>query len=380
MRILYVNNCSRLYGAENSLMQLVGGLDRRQFEPLATIPGPGPLADTLARAGVPVLYAPMVRPRLTRNPFSLARLAAATLASVLVIARQVRRRGAALVHANSTSVLPTAGAAAALAGVPCVWHVRGLRFRRPLMRPYAALADAAVAVSHDVLRASGLRPGVRPELHVVHNAIDADAFARQARPGSIRAELGVASGEPLLAVVAQLVPWKGHRRFLRALALVRRQWPHAVAVLAGDASLACSPRYADELQEMADSLGLGRAVRFLGYRGDVAGVMADADVLVVPSDAEPFGRVALEAMAVGTPVVAVGRGGLPEVVQDGVTGGLTRDLSPEALADAIGRMLSDPEARAAMGRAGYRRVRDVFGLEDHVERICRIYRRLLPAR
>ena len=57
-----------------------------------------------------------------------------------------------------------------------------------------------------------------------------------------------------------------------------------------------------------------------------------------------------------------------------------RDLSPEALADAIGRMLSDPQSRAAMGRAGYRRVRDVFGLKDHVERICRIYRRLLAGR
>jgi glycosyltransferase involved in cell wall biosynthesis len=121
-------------------------------------------------------------------------------------------------------------------------------------------------------------------------------------------------------------------------------------------------------------------VRFLGFRSDVASIMADADVLVIASDAEPFGRVALEAMAVGTPVVGTGFGGLPEVVQDGVTGLLTRDLSPGTLADAIGRLLSEPGARAAMGRAGARRVRDAFGLPAHVERVCALYNRLLAGR
>jgi glycosyltransferase involved in cell wall biosynthesis len=379
-RILYVNNSCRVYGAENSLLQLVGGLDRRRFEPLVVLPGAGPLDDALARAGVPVLHAPMVRPRRSLDPLVLGRLGAATLASAWAIARHARRSGAALVHANTVSAMPAAGLGAALAGLPCVWHLRSLRYVPALIPLYAGMSHAVIAVSHDVLRAGRLRPGSHTEVHVVHNGIDADAFARMAHPGRLRAELRLAPGRPLLALVAQMVPWKGHVRFLHALAQLRREWPDAVAAVAGDASLARSPVCEAELHALADSLGLSEAVRFLGFRSDAADVMADADVLVVPSDAEPFGRVALEAMAVGTPVVATGFGGLSEVVQDGVTGLLTHDLAPEALADAAGRLLADAQARAAMGRAGARRVREVFGLARHVQGICAVYRRLLAGR
>lgn len=378
-RILYVSAAGRIGGAENSLLQLVRGLDRCEFAPVVALPGLGPLADALERLGVPAFYAPLIRPRRTLNPVRLALMGGGTALGALCLAREARRRSVSVIHALNTAAQPAAGLAAAAAGLPCVWHLRDLRCLRVVTRGLARFAHAAIAVSDAVAKASAIGPGWGPQVTVVPNGIDADAFAARARPGRLRGELGLRPEDPLLVVVAQMVPWKGHRDFLHAMALVRSRHPQATAALAGDDLFGEDPGYLSELRRLAASLGLERVVRFLGYRTDVPTLVADADLLVIPSEAEPFGRVALEAMALGTPVVGRGAGGLPEVVEHGVTGRLTRGPSVEELAGLITDLLSDPEGRCAMGEAGYRRVRERFDLARHVERICAVYRRL-PAR
>ncbi|NLW50494.1 MAG: glycosyltransferase [Candidatus Brocadiaceae bacterium] len=379
-RVLYVNGSCRLYGAEGSLLQLLGGLDRGRWEPLAAVPAAGPLARALERARVPVVRVPMPLLRRRPHPAALAWTAGRVAAAAVAIARYVRRRGVSLVHVNTMGAMPAAGLAAALAGVPCVWHLRDLRGVRRAVHVCAGLADAVIAVSRAVAREAALPAGARPAMHVIHNAIDADAFARQARPGRTRAELGVAEGDPLVAFVAQMAPWKGYERLFRALCILRERRLPLTAAVAGDASLARNAAYGLRLHALAADLGLEGTVRFLGFRTDVASLLADADVLAVASEAEPFGRVVLEAMAVGTPVVATGFGGVAEVVEDGRTGVLVRDLSAESLADALERVLSDDRARAAMGRAGARRVRADFGLAEHVRRVCGVYDEVLRAR
>jgi glycosyltransferase involved in cell wall biosynthesis len=381
-RILHVSNVSRISGAENSLLQLLQGTDRREFEPLAALPGPGPLAEELARLAVPAFYAPLARPRRTLNPVRLASLAGRTAAASLVLARESRRHGVCLIHAHTTAAFRAAGPAARMAGVPCVWHVRDIRRLSSLDRRLGRFANAAIAVSEAVLKESGLSQCRGLDLRVIPNGIDADAFESRARRGMFRQELGLGPEDPLLLVAAQMVPWKGHRDFLRAVASVRGRHHRTVAALAGDDLFGDYPRYVPELRRLAASLGLEQAVRFLGYRTDVPTLMADADILVIPSDAEPFGRVALEAMAVGTPVVGRWTGGLPEVIADGVTGRLARSLeadAAEALGQVISDLLSDPEARAAMGKAGRTRVRELFGLERHAAEVCAVYRHVLGA-
>jgi len=379
-RILHVSNVSRISGAENSLLQLLQGTDRREFEPLAALPGPGPLAQELAVLGVPAFYAPLVRPRRTLNPVRLASLAVRTAAAAFALAGETRRQGVCLIHAHTTAAFRAAGPAARMAGVPCVWHVRDIKRLSPLDRRLGRFAKAAIAVSNAVLKASGVSRCRGLDVRVVPNGIDADAFESRARRGMFRRELGLGPDDPLLLVAAQMVPWKGHRDFLRAVASVRRSYPRVVAAVAGDDLFGDHPGYVSELRRLAASLGLEPAVRFLGYRTDIPTLMADADLLVIPSDAEPFGRVALEAMAVGTPVVGRCAGGLPEVVEDGVTGRLARSVetgAAEAMAQLISDLLSDPEARAAMGKAGRARVRELFSLERHAAEVCAVYRHAL---
>jgi glycosyltransferase involved in cell wall biosynthesis len=377
-RILHVSSAGRIGGAERSLLQLLAGLDPDRYESHVALPGPGPLEQELRSLGVPVHCAPLVRLRRTAWPGRLAAQAVRTAASAICLARLAVRLDVRLIHAQDTSALPAAGPAARLAGVPCLWHVRDLRPGAPLTRLLAPLCDGAVCVSRAVRDATGLA-GVGRPVWTVPNAIAADAFAGLARPGEARRELGLPPQTPVALVAAQMVPWKGHRRFLAAMALLRRTCP-AVALLAGDDLFGDHPGYVAELRRLAERLGIAGAVRFLGHRRDVPTLMADADVVVVPSDAEPFGRVVLEAMALGRPVVGLARGGLPEVVQDGVTGRLVRGDSAEDLARAMAELLTDAATRERMGTAGRRLVRERFDLPAHAARISEVYGRLTRRR
>ncbi len=377
-RILYVSAADRIAGAENSLLQLVAGLDRDEFEPLVALPGPGPLADALAGLDVPAIHAPLFRPGRTLNPFRVLSMASRLATAAACLVDVAAGEDVDLIHAQNTAAMLPVSRAARRVGVPCLWHLRDLGGWPGLVRLAAPGAHAAVAVSHAVAdRWRDYLAGL--DVQVVHNGIDADGFAACAQPGRLRAELGIAPDAPLFVAAGQLVPWKGHRDFLHAAARVRGEFPSATAVIAGDDLFGDHPRYVRGLHRLARKLGLGEAVRFLGYRTDVPDLMADADVLVVPSDAEPFGRVALEAMALGTPVVGRRTGGLPEVVEDGVTGLLTDAPGAEGLAAAVCELLRDPERARTMGQAGRRRVREHFGLAAHAAAISAIYRPLLTS-
>jgi glycosyltransferase involved in cell wall biosynthesis len=256
--------------------------------------------------------------------------------------------------------------------------VRDIRRASRVDALLAATADRVVAASECVLKASGATD--RVEARVIPNGLDADAFAAGATRGAFRHELVLGPDSVLVLMAAQMVPWKGHRRLLRAVARVREEHPLVVAAIAGADMFGDHPGYADELAAMASELGIARSVRFVGYRRDMPTLMADADVVVVPSDAEPFGRVALEAMALERPVVGLKRGGLPEVVEDGVTGLLVDDDSPVALAEAISRLVADAPLRISLGRAGGRRVRERFAADAHAAQIAAVYEELLRRR
>ena len=375
-RILYVSAADRIAGAENSLLQLLAGLDRDEFEPLVALPGPGPLQDALAELDVPAIHVPLFRPRRTYNPLRVLSMASRMATAAGRLVDVVAAEGVDLIHAQNTAAMVPVSRAARRVDVPCLWHLRDLGGWPGLVRLVAPSASAAVAVSHAV--ADRWLPYLQGlDVRVVHNGIDADAFAARAQPGRFRAELGIASDAPLLAIAGQLVPWKGHGDFLYAVARVRDEFPAASAVIAGADLFGDHPRYVRGLHRLASKLGLGQAVRFLGYRDDMPDLMADADVLVVASDAEPFGRVALEAMAVGTPVVGYASGGLPEVVEDGRSGLLAEPGSPAALAARVDDLLRDPVRARAMGEAGRRRVRDLFSAGAHAEDVAAVYRQVL---
>jgi glycosyltransferase involved in cell wall biosynthesis len=175
-------------------------------------------------------------------------------------------------------------------------------------------------------------------------------------PGAPRDAAGPRDGQrPLVGIVGRLQPWKGQERLLRAQALLRERGRSIDVVIVGGDAHGLSSDYAASLPGLVDALGLQGAVTLTGHVPEPGPYIDRMDVLVNASDPEPFGLVLLEAMARGVPVVAVRSGGPLEIVQDGVTGVLARDGSPQALAAALELLLDSPELRERLGRAGRER-------------------------
>ena len=192
---------------------------------------------------------------------------------------------------------------------------------------------------------------------VVHNGLDAEAFEENARAAMpVRQELGLAADRAVIVTAARLAREKGHRYLLAAMPAIHDRFPDVCLLIAGDGPLR------GDLERLVETIGLVQSVRFLGWRHDMPGVLAAADLVVLPSLWEPFGLVLLEAMALRKPVVGSAVGGIPEVVVDGETGYLVPPADHAALSAKVVQLLSSPEARNAMGRAGRQRVEKHFSL------------------
>ncbi len=238
----------------------------------------------------------------------------------------------------------------------------------------APRTDRIVTVS-GALRQDLLRLGVPPEKVVpIYNGIDTRRFAYVRNPevrARKRAELGLADNRFVVGTVARLIPSKGVGFLLGAVSRVLARIPGAVFLIVGD-----GPQR-QELEGMAGRLGIGEAVRFLGFREDVPELLAAFDLFVLPSLSEGMAITLVEAMAAGRPVVASKTGGMVEVVEDGKTGLLVPPGDSEALAEAILRLHRDPAGTAEFVAAAERRVEEKFTLEAMLRQTREVYRSVL---
>ena len=210
-------------------------------------------------------------------------------------------------------------------------------------------------------------PGDRIE--VLHNPIEVSNFANPATDARerIRKEFQISSGARVMGIIGRLSPEKGHTLLIQVLPTLLATCPEAVLLIVGDGPMR------KQCESLVQSLQLGYAVRFAGYRTDIADILAALDVVVMPSDREGFGLAALEATAAGKPVVASRVGGLPEIVIDGETGLLVPSGEPEELLKALLRILTDT-ALAARQSEACRLHAQKFTVEQHIERLQEIYR------
>jgi glycosyltransferase involved in cell wall biosynthesis len=197
-----------------------------------------------------------------------------------------------------------------------------------------------------------------PRRRVVFNPIDLKTFdpARYHR-ATARAQLDLGSDDLVLAVIAQITPWKGQLDALLTLSALRREHPRARLLVVGDAKFIApgtrydNERYLSELHAVARERGLGSCVTWLGERADVPEILAAVDILLVPSWAEPFGRIVVEGLAMGCLVAATSIGGPSEVITDRVDGLLLAPRDPIGWARALDEVIAQPDLSAAIRRA-----------------------------
>jgi glycosyltransferase involved in cell wall biosynthesis len=277
------------------------------------------------------------------------------------------RVGPALLHAHDAHALTLAGIAAWRARVPLV-VTRRVDF--PLRRRVCwGRADRVIAISNavaDVLRRDGLDPG---RISVVHSGIDL-AETEQATPLGLRAQLGLPPDALVAASVGALVPHKDHETLICAAALLAGRCPTLHWVVAGDGPL--RPRLAGLIHQ----LGVPGRVHLVGHVAEPVRLVADADVFVMCSREEGLGTSVLDAMARGIPVASTSAGGLPEMLKDGA-GLLVPPGRPEDLAEAVARLISDPQLRTDVSRRAREAVR-AFSAERMAAEVRTVYRSCAP--
>jgi len=368
-RILFVNTQGEIAGAERSLLLLMSRLAPRH-EITVACPAPSALDEAVRENGCArrVLALPRAR-RLSSIPG-----AAYWLRSSMRVMAAASRVRADLIHANNLHSAAVSVPAAAFGRAGLVWHARDAAGAARLSRIIGRLSVRVIAVSNWV-RERIVAQGVDArKVVVVHNGVEDVAPG-----GATPAARETASRTPFVfANVAQFVPWKKQALFLAAAVRVAREMPHARFWLVGDDVFRRNALYAGRLRRRVEKDDLSGRVVFTGWRRDMAAVYARIDCLVHAADAEPFGRVLIEAMAAGVPVIAVNAAGPAEIVIDGVTGILVPPDDPAAMAAAMLRIAADRRLAARLSASAREDVARRFAAQLAAERVERIYGELLP--
>jgi len=383
LRVLYATPFAQpVSGPDESLIGLLRGL-RGRVEPVVVLPPGSPHIARYQEAGALVIEQPMQRIRRTGNVGAMMTYGAMFLPDTLRFLRLIRRHKIDLVHTNMEVVLQS-GLAARLAGVPSVYHVRGTSFATPrrvcdaVVGAINRLADEVIVISSAVGRIFYER-GIRDKVSVIFNSLDPSAFDRYdaGETAALRRELSGGAEGPLVATVGRINPRKGLECFVEAAALVARRHPDVRFSVVGDTADALEEAYLARLRELSERVGLAGRIVFAPARRDIVKLMSALDLFVMTSINEGFGRVLIEAMAARRPVVASDVGGIPDIVEDGVTGRLVPAEQPAAFASAISELLSDPEWLRRAGEAGRRRVEAHFGDASQLPAVMKVYRRVL---
>ena len=375
-RVVYLDHVARLSGGEIQLGRLLPHL--RGVNAHVILGEDGPLAERLVKEGVSVEVMPIaptardLRREQVRPGADALGSVWSTAAYTLRLARRLRALSPDLVHTNSLKAGVYGSVAARLAGVPVVWHVRdrvaedyiprsAVRLVRAQVR---RLADAVIANSDATLATlDGCAPGAS---WVIPASVEPSPLPRDPQAATTFGMLG------------RIAPWKGQDLFLRAFA---QAFPDGgeTAVLIGSAMFG-EQEYERSLHELAQALGLGDRVRFLGFREDVWPELARLDVLVHASTIpEPFGTVVLEGMAAGLAVIAPDQGGPAAVIEDGRTGRLFRMGDQRGLAAVMSELDGDPAARERLAGAA-REALAAYHPQVIARRIEDVYEAVLAAR
>lgn len=388
LHVLLVDHTGQVSGAEYSLQSLIVGLKARGVQ--CTFACPRGVNQELACShGINPLTIPATEGSLRLHAFQTPSAIAGIGYAATQVARLADRLNVDVMHANSIRASLVVGLAGELCRRPAVAHLRDRLPRGAASKATLRLIGRTckyIIANSEYTREALDEAGVKRHACVVYNPVDLELF----RPPSAQERMDVRAGLDLdvqtfaLGVVGQITPWKRQDTALRALAALAGRHPQLHLVIVGEAKfLSDTTRfdnraYLELLHVLARDERIAGRVEFLGERDDAAAIIGALDALLVPSQGEPFGRVVVEAMAVGTPVIASATAGPAEVIQDGVNGLLVPEDDIDAWARAVERLATDEPIRRRLVHSGRERSED-FSIASHADQVLTVYRKVLAA-
>lgn len=393
-RVLHITPTVRLLGARRSLLALVNELAGTRYEPIVAVPSTGAITDELDKR----------RLRWCLLPASPWRKGMAWLripSEVRAMRAFIRKENIGLIHCNEIYPNPHALVAASQGGlaaecastfmmkrplhplrIPVVTHMR-LSVTPKLVRNYLLEhATRIIAVSHGAAADFDGFTWKDRKVRVVHNGVDFGPFERAAaRRAEIRRRLGYSPDDFVIGQIGLLMPRKRPMFLINAMPEILNLSPNVRVLFVGAASPG-QDSYVTQLQKRAEELKVADRIQWIPFQDSVAEFFAALDLNVLLSNDEGFGRVIIEAGAVGVPTIGSDVGGIPEVIEDGVTGYVLGPRNcPDAQFDTLTTgfahlvygLASDPSLRMAMGNAAHDRAHTLFSTPHYAAGVTHVF-------
>ena len=378
-RILYLHAGAEMYGADKVLLELIKGLDSKEFEAHVILPNDGVLVEALRQVGaqVSVLDYPILR-RKYFNPKGIADYIRSYNFYAKQIALYAREHNIDMVHNNTAAVLEGIYLKRKLK-LPLIWHVHEIIVKPKAISDFINMlmgryADKIVTVSQAVANHIKQSPFIKDsQVEVIYNGVD-NAVYYPMDASSIREKFDIAQDALVIGMIGRVNAIKGQNDFIEAVEPLLEKNEQAVAFLAGGVFPGEEWRL-EELDNRIASSSVVSQIHRIDYYDKTSELYNMFDIFVLPSiKPDSLPTVVLEAMACSKPVVGYNNGGIAEMVVDDKSGCLVKPNRPQELSNAISLLLDSSEKREKFGRVGYQRQKELFSLESYIKNFSELYK------
>ena len=377
-RILYLHAGAEMYGADKVLLELIKGLDSKEFEAHVILPNDGVLVEALRQVGakVSVLDYPILR-RKYFNPKGIADYIRSYNFYAKQIALYAREHSIDMVHNNTAAVLEGIYLKRKLK-LPLIWHVHEIIVKPKAISDFINMlmgryADKIVTVSQAVANHIKQSPFIKDsQVEVIYNGVD-NAVYYPMDASSIREKFDIAQDALVIGMIGRVNAIKGQNDFIEAVEPLLEKNEQAVAFLAGGVFPGEEWRL-EELDKRIASSSVVSQIHRIDYYDKTSELYNMFDIFVLPSiKPDSLPTVVLEAMACSKPVVGYNNGGIAEMVVDDKSGCLVKPNRTQELSNAISLLLDSSEKREKFGRVGYQRQKELFSLESYIKNFSEFY-------
>ncbi|EKA07055.1 MULTISPECIES: glycosyltransferase family 4 protein [unclassified Streptococcus] len=378
-QILYLHAGAEMYGADKVLLELIKGLDSKEFEAHVILPNDGVLVEALRQVGaqVSVLDYPILR-RKYFNPKGIADYIRSYNFYAKQIALYAREHSIDMVHNNTAAVLEGIYLKRKLK-LPLIWHVHEIIVKPKAISDFINMlmgryADKIVTVSQAVANHIKQSPFIKDsQVEVIYNGVD-NAVYYPMDASSIREKFDIAQDALVIGMIGRVNAIKGQNDFIEAVEPLLEKNEQAVAFLAGGVFPGEEWRL-EELDKRIASSSVVSQIHRIDYYDKTSELYNMFDIFVLPSiKPDSLPTVVLEAMACSKPVVGYNNGGIAEMVVDDKSGCLVKPNRPQELSNAISLLLDSSEKREKFGRVGYQRQKELFSLESYIKNFSELYK------
>lgn len=370
-----------MYGSDKVLLSLVLGLKSQEFHPIVLLPGAGPLLAALQAGGIEAHIVSVTKlDRATLSLKGLIGLPSNLLKSMRAISHLLKGRNVDLVYSNTLAVLGVA-VWAKFRRIPHIWHVHELLLSPVVVKrgfPWLLRLLADKVICNSTMTKEWLlreQPSLAARTVVIWNGQGARPPIQPGLVDEVRKRVGVVDGQLLVALVGRINRWKGQSLLISTANILWQRGERHIHYLIVGGVFAGQEYLIEDLNRKIASSEAREHIHITQFTNDVWSVWDACDIAVVPStEPEPFGMVAIEAMAATKPVVVAAHGGLLDIVEHDVSGLRFKPNDAGAFADEIEKLIHSPQLRNQLALAGRDRQEKLFSLSGQIASTAELLR------